>query len=178
LEVNDLPLAGLKRVRPRLFNDERGYFLELLHTARYAESGLPGTFVQDNLSCSRKGVLRGLHYQLPRAQGKLVTVVLGEIFDVALDLRRSSPTFGQWHGELLSDKDHTQIYIPEGFAHGFCVLSDVAYVHYKCTDLYDPTAEQTILATDPALAITWPVENLILSKKDAAGRLFKDAVLP
>jgi len=178
LEVIDLPLPGLKRVVPRLFSDERGYFLELLHTTRYRDAGLPVSFVQDNLSCSRRGVLRGLHYQHPRAQGKLVTVMLGEIFDVALDLRRTSPTFGQWYGETLSDKDHAQIYVPEGFAHGFCVTSEVAYVHYKCTELYDPASEQTILATDPDLAIAWPAASPILSKKDAAGRRFKDALLP
>jgi dTDP-4-dehydrorhamnose 3,5-epimerase len=178
VEVIELPLPGLKLIRPRIFEDERGYFLELMHGPRYTQAGLPSSFVQDNLSCSRRGVLRGLHYQQPHAQGKLVTVVRGEIFDVAVDLRRGSPTFGRWHGETVSDRDHSQIYVPEGFAHGFCVVSEVAYVHYKCTDLYDPACEQTILATDPDLAIAWPCAAPILSKKDAAGRRFKDAILP
>jgi dTDP-4-dehydrorhamnose 3,5-epimerase len=178
LEVIELPLPGLKRIRPRVFSDERGYFLELLHEKRYADAGLPLRFVQTNLSSSRRNVLRGLHYQHPRPQGKLVTVVYGEIFDVALDLRRTSPTFGQWYGELISNRDHAQIYIPEGFAHGFCVLSEIAYVHYKCTEFYDPASEQTILATDPALGINWPVKDPILSAKDAAGRSFATAVLP
>jgi dTDP-4-dehydrorhamnose 3,5-epimerase len=178
LEVLDLPLPGLKLIRPRLFKDERGYFVELMNVARYAEDGLAVTFVQDNLSSSRRGVLRGLHYQQPNAQGKLITVVAGEIFDVAVDLRRASPTFGRWHGQPLADKDHAQLYIPEGFAHGFCVIGEQAIVHYKCTAPYDPAAEQTILATDPDLAIDWPIRDVVLSGKDAAGRRFKDALLP
>jgi dTDP-4-dehydrorhamnose 3,5-epimerase len=174
VEVIDLPLPGLKLIKPRLFRDERGHFTELMHGPRYAEAGLPSSFVQDNLSHSRRNVLRGLHYQHPRWQGKLITAVEGVIFDVAVDLRRGSPTFGKWYGQELSGEDHVQIYVPVGFAHGFCVMSETASVHYKCTELYDPASEQTILATDPDLAIRWPCSSPILSPKDAAGRRFKD----
>ena len=178
MEVIDLPLPGLKLIRPRVFRDERGHFLELMHGPRYARAGLPPVFVQDNVSCSRKGVLRGLHYQHPRWQGKLISVLQGEIFDVAVDLRRESATFGKWHGQTLNDEDHAQIWVPAGFAHGFCAVSETATVHYKCTELYDPASEHTILATDPALGIRWPVDTPIVSPKDAAGVSFEDAVLP
>jgi dTDP-4-dehydrorhamnose 3,5-epimerase len=177
LEVIDLPLNGLNLIRPRVFTDERGYFLEMLHSERYA-SALGATFVQDNLSFSRRGVLRGLHYQAPRWQGKLVTVVSGEIYDVVVDVRRDSPTFGRWYGESLRGGTHEQLWVPAGFAHGFCVVSETAYVQYKCTDTYDPTGEYTILATDPDIGITWPTAEPILSAKDAAGQRLRDARLP
>jgi dTDP-4-dehydrorhamnose 3,5-epimerase len=178
LETIDLPLAGLKLIRPRLFQDPRGYFVELMNGARYEEAGIATRWVQDNLSSSRRGVLRGLHYQYPNAQAKLVTVIHGEIYDVVVDLRRDSKTFGQWYGCTLSGATHEQLYVPEGFAHGLCVVSETAYVHYKCNAYYEPAAEQTILATDAALGIEWPVRDPILSAKDAAGRRFSDAILP
>jgi dTDP-4-dehydrorhamnose 3,5-epimerase len=178
LEVIDLPLNGLKLIRPRIFTDERGYFLELLQSQRYATALGGATFVQDNLSFSRRGVLRGLHYQFPRWQGKLVSVVQGEIYDVVVDVRRESPTFGRWYGHALRGGTHEQLWVPAGFAHGFCVTSEQAYVLYKCTDLYDPSGEHTILATDPDLGIEWPIAEPTLSAKDAAGRRLKDAVLP
>jgi dTDP-4-dehydrorhamnose 3,5-epimerase len=178
LQVIDLPLSGLKLIRPRLFTDDRGYFLEMLNAERYTAALDGANFVQDNLSFSRRGVLRGLHYQSPRWQGKLVTVVTGEIYDVVVDVRRGSPTFGRWYGESLRGGTHEQLWVPAGFAHGFCVVSETAYVHYKCTDVYDPTGEYTILATDPDIGIVWPVTEPILSTKDAAGRRLKDAVLP
>jgi dTDP-4-dehydrorhamnose 3,5-epimerase len=178
LEVIDLPIAGLKLIRPRILADARGYFLELLHSERYtAALGIDG-FVQDNLSFSNRGVLRGLHYQYPRWQGKLVTVITGEIYDVVVDVRRGSPTFGKWHGQTLSGQTHEQLWVPAGFAHGFCVTSETAHVLYKCTDVYDPKGEYTILATDPDLGIDWPVREPVLSKKDADGHRFKEAPLP
>ncbi len=178
MEVVDLPLAGLKLIRPRIHEDERGYFLELVQNARYREAGLPSAFVQDNLSFSRRGVLRGLHYQYPAWQGKLVCAIEGEIFDVVVDVRRGSPTFGRWHGERLTSRAHEQIWVPHGFAHGFCVVSETARVLYKCTDVYNSANEYTILATDPELGIEWPVANPLLSAKDAAGVRFRAAVLP
>lgn len=176
--VTELPLAGLKLLRPRLFQDERGYFVETHNQKRYAAFGIADLFVQDNVSLSRNGVLRGLHYQHPHGQAKLVHVLRGEIFDVVVDLRKDSPTFRRWHGVHLSSADHAQLYVPRGFAHGFCVLSDEALVQYKCTDFYDPSSEHTLLATDPALGITWPVAEPQLSAKDTAGRRLADAVLP
>jgi dTDP-4-dehydrorhamnose 3,5-epimerase len=178
LEVINLPIDGLKLIRPRVFTDERGYFLETLHEERYRKALDGATFVQDNLSFSRRGVLRGLHYQFPRWQGKLVTVVEGEIYDAVVDVRQGSATFGRWFGETLRGGTHEQLWVPPGFAHGFCVLSETASVLYKCTDVYDPSGEYTILATDPDIGIGWPVREPILSKKDAAGRRLKDAVLP
>jgi dTDP-4-dehydrorhamnose 3,5-epimerase len=178
LEVIDLPLDGLKLIRPRIFTDARGYFLEVVHQERYAAALGGVTFVQDNLSFSRRGVLRGLHYQFPRWQGKLVSVVEGEIYDVVVDVRRTSPTFGRWHGQILRGGSHEQLWVPAGFAHGFCATSDTAYVLYKCTDVYDPGGEHTILATDPDIGIAWPVAQPLLSAKDAEGRRLKDAVLP
>jgi dTDP-4-dehydrorhamnose 3,5-epimerase len=178
MEISDLPLAGLKLVQPRVFEDGRGYFLETHHLRKYATHGLDPVFVQDNLSYSKQGVLRGLHYQYPKWQGKLVSVIQGEIFDVAVDLRRDSPTFGQWFGLVLSEHNHLQLYVPPGFAHGFCVTSDQAYVHYKCTDYYQPEQEHTILWNDPAIGIEWPVREPSLSEKDARGKPLAEAVLP
>ena len=159
------PLAGLIIIEPRVFSDERGYFFETFQQHRYAELGIPA-FVQDNTSHSTRDVLRGLHYQLPQQQGKLVWVTRGEVWDVMVDIRLSSPTFGQWFAMTLSEKNHTQIYIPPGFAHGFCVLSDEADFHYKCTDFYSPGAEQGISWNDPSLNIPWPVKKPLLSPKD------------
>lgn len=166
-------LPGIVIIEPRVFTDDRGYFLETFQAERYGGQGLPERFVQDNISFSTKGVLRGLHYQLGRPQGKLVWVAQGEIYDVAVDIRKHSPDFGKWVGVILSSENSRQVYIPEGFAHGFCVLSDKARVIYKCTDYYAPEEEHGILWNDPALKIDWPVQAPILSDKDAAYPVLK-----
>ncbi len=165
MEVKQTPLAGLLVITPRLFHDNRGYFYESFNQQRYAELGIPA-FVQDNHSLSKKNVLRGLHYQKPNAQGKLVFVTRGKVLDVVVDIRQSSPTFGQWFSIELSDENHTQLYIPPGFAHGFCTLSDNTDFAYKCTEGYAPGTEHGIAYNDPALNIHWPVTAPILSDKD------------
>jgi dTDP-4-dehydrorhamnose 3,5-epimerase len=147
--------------------DARGFFLETYHQQKYAAGGITGTFVQDNHSRSGRGTLRGLHAQVKRPQGKLIRVVEGEIYDVALDIRRGSPTFGRWVGMRISGDDFRQLWIPPGFAHGFCVLSEVAHVEYKCTELYDPGDEISILWNDPDLGIAWPIRDPIVSAKDS-----------
>ena len=177
IEVEDLPLRGLKLIRPAVFEDARGYFLELHHERRFAELGIEEALVQDNLSHSRRGVLRGLHFQTPGWQGKLVSVVRGEVFDVAVDLRRDSPSFGQWHGLTLSEQNHRQLWVPRGFAHGFCVTSDEALVLYKCSSFYEPAQEHTLLWNDPELGISWPVERPLVSEKDARGRRLRELPL-
>ena len=159
-------------IEPRVFGDKRGFFLESYHAERFAEAGISDTFVQDNHSGSRRGTLRGLHYQIKQPQAKLVRVVAGEIFDVALDIRRSSPTFGRWIGTYLSTENRCQIWIPAGFAHGFYVTSEWAEIVYKTTDFYAPEWERTILWKDPVIGIQWPLadkEPPILSPKDAQG---------
>jgi dTDP-4-dehydrorhamnose 3,5-epimerase len=178
MEILDLPLVGLRLLKPRLFHDDRGYFLETWNQKALANAGFSEKFVQDNQSFSKRGVLRGLHYQFPTWQGKLVFVLHGEIFDVAVDVRRDSPTFGKWYGVTLNDRTHEQLYIPPGFAHGFCVTSDTARVMYKCTDYYAPAEEHTLAWNDPAIGIHWPVSNPIVSAKDAQGKLLKDAFIP
>lgn len=165
MQVTNGPLSGLLIIQPKIFNDERGYFYEVFQQERYKEIGIP-PFVQDNFSRSTQNVLRGLHYQLPNPQGKLVYVTRGHVFDVAVDIRKSSSTFGQWFGIHLTDENHTQLYIPPGYAHGFCVLSAVADFNYKCTDYYLPQAEKGLLYNDPHLNITWPVDKPLLSPKD------------
>lgn len=165
MNITTTPLAGLLIVQPKVFNDDRGYFYEAYQQQRYAEN-IPA-FVQDNVSRSKQGILRGLHYQLPNAQGKLVGVTRGAVWDVAVDIRRSSPTFGQWFGITLSDENHTQMYIPPGFAHGFCVLSEDADFYYKCTEYYAPNNDRGIAWDDPKLNISWPVKNPLISLKDA-----------
>lgn len=155
-------------VEPDVFRDARGFFLETYHAGKYREGGIPGTFVQDNHSRSSKGTLRGLHAQKTRPQGKLVRAVEGEIFDVAADIRRGSPTFGKWVGVRLSAENFKQIYVPPDFAHGFCVLSETAQVEYKCTELYHPADEYGLIWNDPDLAIEWPTAEPLLSKKDSA----------
>lgn len=169
MKVTPKKLEGVVVIEPKVFGDDRGFFLETWQRERYAEAGVAKDFVQDNISRSAKGILRGLHLQNPFAQGKLVQVLEGEVFDIAVDVRVGSPTFGQWVGEHLSAETKRQLYIPEGFAHGFCVLSDHALFAYKCTELYHPETEFTVLWNDPALAIEWPVTNPTLSAKDAAG---------
>lgn len=166
MEIIKEPLPGLLVIKPRVFEDERGYFLETWQQVRYKELGIKENFVQDNWSRSTKGVLRGLHYQKEHPQGKLVSVRRGSVYDVAVDIRKGSSTFGQWHGEELSDENHLQMYVPPGYAHGFCVLSELADFVYKCTDYYHPTDEVGIRFDDPRLEINWLVKNPIVSKKD------------
>ncbi len=155
-------------IEPKRFGDTRGYFMETWHQERYAAAGIKLAFVQDNLSRSAHGILRGLHLQHPNAQGKLVYVLEGEVFDVAVDVRVGSPNFGKWTGAHLSSEDHRQLWIPPGFAHGFCVTSETAMFAYKCTALYSVADEQGVAWNDPALAISWPVAEPRLSAKDAA----------
>ena len=166
--MNILPtsLKGLRIIEPNVFEDERGYFLETHHHERFQLAGLDANFLQDNLSFSKQGTLRGLHFQLTKPQTKLVQAVTGEIFDVAVDIRPESPTFGKWSGVLLSKENKRQLFIPGGFAHGFCVLSESAHVAYKCSDYYSPEDEGGILWSDPAIAIDWPVIEPTLSAKD------------
>lgn len=167
MKVTQTKLRGVMIIEPDVFADERGFFLETWSQRRYAEAGLPQTFVQDNLSRSTKGILRGLHLQHPFGQGKLVQVVQGEVFDVAVDVRAGSPTFGQWVGTMLTGENHHQIYIPPGFAHGFCVVSDTALFSYKCTEAYHRETELGMIWNDPDVGIEWPVKDPSLSEKDA-----------
>ena len=162
-------------IEPKVFGDERGFFLETFQAERYAKFvGITLPFVQDNHSHSSKGVLRGLHYQKTKPQGKLVRVVSGEVYDVALDIRQGSPTFGQWEGVILSETNKKQFWVPPGFAHGFLVISDTADFEYKCTDYYDPADEGSVLWNDPDLGIPWPTANPILSIKDASANRLVD----
>ena len=166
MKVTATKLPGVLILEPRVFRDDRGEFLETWQARRYAEAGLPETFVQDNLSHSTRGVLRGLHYQLRHPQGKLVQVIRGEVYDVAVDIRSGSPTFGQWVGVRLSDENHRQLYVPPGFAHGFCVTSETADFSYKCTDYYANGDEYGIAWNDPQLGIDWPASDYLVSDKD------------
>jgi dTDP-4-dehydrorhamnose 3,5-epimerase len=178
MEVRLTSLAGVLLVEPKVFGDARGFFYESFNRRELeAAAGRPLDFVQDNHSRSRRGVLRGLHYQVPRPQGKLVRVVRGEVFDVAVDLRRGSPTFGRWVGERLSEENRRQLWIPEGLAHGFLVLSDEAEFLYKVTDYWSPEHERTIRWDDPTLAVAWPSAGVApqVSAKDAAGLAFAAA---
>jgi len=159
-------LEGVIIFQPKVFADDRGYFLETWSGRRYEEAGIRETFCQDNVSFSHRQVLRGLHFQHPRGQGKLVGVVSGEVFDVAVDIRRGSPTFGRYVGVVLSEDNHKQLYIPPGFAHGFCVLSDTARFAYKCTEYYDAATDAGIVYNDPDIAIDWPIDRPLLSQKD------------
>jgi dTDP-4-dehydrorhamnose 3,5-epimerase len=154
-------------IEPSVFQDERGFFMETYQQRRYTEAGIESIFVQDNLSRSVHGTLRGLHYQVKHAQAKLIQVIEGTIFDVALDIRRGSPYFGQWTSVHLSDENKRQLFVPEGFAHGFCVLSESAQVIYKCTDFYASEDEGGVLWSDPTLAIAWPISEPLLSEKDS-----------
>ncbi|HMP72546.1 MAG TPA: dTDP-4-dehydrorhamnose 3,5-epimerase [Kiritimatiellia bacterium] len=159
-------IAGVVIVDPAAFPDNRGFFTETFHQAKYVDAGIPGSFVQDNYSHSNRHVLRGLHYQKTRPQGKLVYVVQGEVWDVIVDMRKGSPTFGQWEGVTLTGPNRRQVYVPEGCAHGFVVLSETADVMYKCTALYAPQDEQGLIWNDPGLGITWPVADPVVSAKD------------
>ena len=173
MHVSKTPIDGLLIVEPKKFADPRGMFYEVYSKSRYEQYGIP-SFVQDNHSVSKRGVLRGLHYQTNPGQGKLVRVTRGEVFDVAVDIRKQSPTYGKWWGLSLSETNNLQLYIPIGFAHGFCVLSESAEVLYKCSDYYSPENERGILWSDPDLAIDWPVKEPILSEKDAVYPRFRE----
>ncbi len=174
MKVIETALPGVLIIEPQVHGDARGFFVETWHARRYAEHGLPDHFVQDNHSRSSRGVLRGLHYQLQQPQGKLVRVALGEVFDVAVDIRRGSPTFGQWVGVRLSGENHRQFYVPPGFAHGFCTLSETADFLYKCTDYYHPQSEHGVLWDDPDIGIEWPDLDVRLSDKDRNNRRLCD----
>jgi dTDP-4-dehydrorhamnose 3,5-epimerase len=171
--VRKIAISGILIIEPDVFRDTRGAFAEIWSPKRLATEGLHETFVQDNVSWSSKGVLRGLHYQNPAAQGKLISVLEGEVFDVAVDIRRGSPTFGKWYGIVLSSANLRQLFLPPGFAHGFVVLSEQAVFHYKCTADYNKNTEKTILWNDPDIGIEWPVKNPVVSEKDCSGRLLK-----
>lgn len=173
-----MAIPEVLEIRPEIFTDARGFFLEAYHEARYEDSGIPASFVQDNRSRSSQGVLRGLHYQIRQAQGKLVTVIVGQVFDVAVDLRSRSKTFGQWVGLELSEESKNQIWIPPGFAHGFYVLSPWAELSYKVTEYYAPGWDRTLLWNDPKLDIAWPLldgKAPLLSAKDSQGTPFDQA---
>lgn len=166
MNITAAQIFDIKIIQPQRFGDARGYFMETYHAQRYRQAGIDVVFVQDNLSRSRKGVLRGLHYQHPNGQGKLVQVLEGAVLDVVVDIRRGSPTFGKWVAVELSADNGLQMYIPVGFAHGFVVLSDWALFSYKCTAFYDPTTEGGVLWNDPQLGIDWKIVDPILSEKD------------
>ena len=167
LQKNELSIPGVWELRPKIFHDSRGFFMETYNQKEFAQFGIADSFVQDNHSASTKGTIRGLHYQLHHAQAKLCRVVEGEVLDVAVDIRVGSPHFGQWSSVVLSAKEHNQIYIPRGFAHGYLALSDRAHFLYKCTDLYHFEDEHGILWNDPQIAISWNVTNPIVSEKDS-----------
>ncbi len=180
MKVIPTPIPDVLVLEPRVFGDERGFFFESYSERTFQQLGLPTRFLQDNHSRSLRGVLRGIHYQLHQPQGKLVRVLVGEVYDIAVDLRRSSPTFGKWVGEFLSESNHRQLWIPPGFGHAFLVLSDVAEFAYKASEFYAPEHEHTLLWNDPTVAIDWPlhllrVEAPILSAKDAAGTPLTEA---
>jgi dTDP-4-dehydrorhamnose 3,5-epimerase len=175
MNVHKTPISGALILEPKVFEDDRGFFLESYSERTFAEIGITQRFVQDNHSCSKRGVLRGLHYQVEKVQGKLVRVVSGEVLDVFVDLRRSSPTFGRWHSAKLSDLNRRMAWVPVGFAHGFYVLSDFAHVLYKSTELYYPEWERTILWNDSDLGINWEANSPLLSAKDQRGTPFRDA---
>ncbi|KAB0302261.1 dTDP-4-dehydrorhamnose 3,5-epimerase [Vibrio fortis] len=175
MKVIDTNIPEVKVIEPRVFGDDRGFFLETFQLERYkTDVGIEQDFVQDNHSRSSKGVLRGLHFQKNKPQGKLVRVVRGEVFDVAVDIRPGSPTYGQWEGVILSEYNKKQFWVPPGFAHGFVVLSDTADFEYKCTDYYDPSEEGSIRWNDPDLGIEWPCSDPILSDKDAKADWFRN----
>lgn len=174
MKLIETSLPGCTIIEPAVFGDERGFFMETWNAARYGELGLPDRFVQSNVSSSSRGVLRGLHYQWPNPQGKLVSVLEGEVYDVAVDVRLGSPTFGRWAAVVLSAQNKRQFWIPEGFAHGFAVLSERALFSYMCTNVYDKTADAGVRWDDPAIGIDWPIGSPNLSDKDAAAPLLAD----
>ena len=173
--VEKTPIEGVLLVKPKVFGDKRGFFVETWQTKRYEEAGINLPFVQDNYSMSTKGILRGLHFQKKHPQGKLVMVSQGEVFDVAVDLRKNSPTFGQWFGSLLTAENQHQLWVPPGMAHGFVVLSETAHFHYKCTDYYHPEDEGSIRWNDPEVDVKWPISfEPVVSEKDAKAPFFAD----
>tara|TARA_R110001583_G_scaffold195527_1_gene375380 strand:- start:18904 stop:19455 length:552 start_codon:yes stop_codon:yes gene_type:complete len=178
MNVIETSIPDVKIIEPAVFGDERGFFMETWNQAKFEElvTGKPTIFVQDNHSKSKKGILRGLHYQTENTQGKLVRVISGEVFDVAVDIRKSSPTFGQWIGVYLSAENKRQLWIPEGFAHGFYVTSDEAQLVYKCTDYYNPKAELSIKWDDPNISIDWPIqeEGVLVSNKDENAKFYSE----
>jgi dTDP-4-dehydrorhamnose 3,5-epimerase len=174
MKFTPLSLPGLILIEPDVHKDERGYFLETYHHRKYREGGLDAAFVQDNRSRSVRGILRGLHAQRKRPQGKLICAVEGEIFDVAVDIRPGSATFGRWEGVALSADNFRQLYVPPGFAHGFLVRTPTAVVEYKCTELYDPADEIVLLWNDPDVGVEWPAADPVLSPKDAKGKTLKE----
>lgn len=174
MKVEQTKLEGVLLVTPQVFGDERGFFMETYNREKALEQGLPAEFVQDNHSKSTKGVLRGLHYQSPQWQGKLIRTVQGEIYDVAVDIRAESATFGEWVGVYLNDENKQQLYVPAGFAHGFLVTSDSAEVIYKCTTLYAPEQEAGVRWNDPDIGVKWPIEEPLLSAKDQTSQLLRD----
>ena len=177
IEVVETGLNGVKIVKPNVFGDERGFFMETFNAKDAGDAGLPVAYVQDNHSQSTRGVLRGLHFQYPQWQGKMVRAASGEIFDVAVDIRRNSDTRGKWFGTILSDENKMQMYVPEGFAHGFAVLSETADVIYKCTTLYEPSQDRCLMWNDPDIDIDWPVDHPLISEKDKKGVNLRDLVL-
>jgi dTDP-4-dehydrorhamnose 3,5-epimerase len=172
MELIDLPLTGAKLIRPRVFRDARGFFFESYSQQRYQAAGISETWVQDNHSSSTRGTLRGLHYQSSPGQAKLVRVSSGRIFDVIVDIRPESPSFGRWHGEEIDANAHEQMYVPVGFAHGFCVLSDIAEVQYKVSSPYDGATECAFRWNDPELGVAWPLNDPILSERDQTSESF------
>ena len=176
MRILETSLSDVKIIEPTVFGDERGFFMETWSQRAFAEHGIEQNFVQDNHSRSARGVLRGMHYQIKHPQGKLVRVTQGEVFDVAVDMRKSSPQFGQWVGVELSDKNKRQLWVPPGFAHGFQVLSETADFQYKCTDIYAPEYERSLIWNDPDVGIDWPLNDLTpqLADKDKAGLLFNE----
>lgn len=174
MKISETKLTGILIFEPAVFSDDRGFFLETWSRQRYYDAGITAAFVQDNVSVSKKGTLRGLHFQHPQGQGKLVQVLTGRVFDVAVDIRLDSPTFAKSVSVILSESNHKQVYIPPGFAHGFCVLSDTAIFSYKCTDYYNASAEGGVIWNDPDLGIDWPIDSPVLSTKDTGYPRLKD----
>lgn len=179
MQINPTLFPEVLLIQPKLFSDNRGFFYESFNQLKYAELGITKNFVQDNISRSVKNTLRGMHFQVGKPQAKLVSVIFGEVFDVVVDIRKNSPTFGKWFGQILNDQNHYQLYIPEGFAHGFCVLSDTADFMYKCTDYYYPQGDRGIRFDDPEVNIKWPIElsKAIMSDKDKIHPLLKQVKL-
>lgn len=168
MDVVETGISGLLLIKPKVFGDKRGFFYEMFQAQRYRDAGINVNFVQDNVSSSAKNVLRGLHFQTRNPQDKLVSVLVGEVFDVAVDMRPDSATFGQWYGAILNDENHHQLFVPKGFAHGFYVLSDTAIFHYKCSDYYSPSNEAGVMWNDPTINITWPLlDDPLIAEKDA-----------
>lgn len=174
MNIKETKLSGVLILEPKVFTDDRGYFFETWNSTRYEQAGIPGPFVQDNISFSKKGILRGLHFQYPQPQGKLIQVLSGEVVDIVVDIRVGSPTYGQWLSEVLSKSNHRQIYVPPGFAHGYCATSEAALFSYKCTDFYNPATEHGIIWNDPDIGIEWPIAQPVLSTKDAIYPRLKD----